>query len=913
MLGFVSKVHKKINLVIKLSGNYQSENGNGNHQAEQGKVLFVAPHRAPFITLGHLIDQSLKEYNFTLEHPMIEDLGLLQEMIKQAELVIGVWDSAEGRAALFESSIQQRPLLALAKEEAQEGADWLSPFLYYFQEQENFVMALNQALLLRFDEQKQAQHKRQTNNRAGEQVIQPFVRENNYNSHSMVRSPKFGVSSNGKIRKSELLIEEITAPVSPLAKIIIDPPDVALLKEEQMNKKIQIAIEERRRIYERVALDKRIPITQRFHAARVLTQSGKASADAAARALGSILLEKNIGQLADDALELLGTLGKAAHPILWYLDARTIKPLPAIAIARQLGRAGDSQTALFRLEQLVQHGREEEIRLAAVDALAEMGEVALPELEKLAQKANDLNIRLKALRCLCEQHESPDTLLHILEPLALQGEEAELAQEAVRLISPGKSHAIDAALMNIAIRSASLEAQLAAAEELYQRGEGVAARAILLKLAESADGHAADAALDILVNVSDETTQDSERLMNNARLRSIRRRAAILLCQAHQPEGVQQAAARVFLALDRPKLARPVLTRLACNGQELDIRRWAAQQLALIGDANGKFSALDEIRQAFAKADDPVVGQHLAEGLLRYSKLADDRRQAALWLAEHANLPRAVQVLKDLALSLRISGSDAVQATNDIGNYAANWAGAARALGSLVNDSPHAAVRARALDLLLRDYPSELPLSLLVDLAITGSIGTIDRVPVMEQLTHLARPAVSRIADRMTAEETNTDQRWQLLNLINELPDTVATEAFMELSARAPQNRIRYVAAEQLIARNHKAAGYAALATIAINEADTNLREMALTELGLGYPETDGLLKTVIERTHYEDTFFLARDLLYYNQRTLIAIMNRRLDDLVMHWDEWVASLQLTWLDNLVKRVRGEEREVAQS
>ncbi|MGH2542163.1 MAG: HEAT repeat domain-containing protein, partial [Ardenticatenaceae bacterium] len=405
---------------------------------------------------------------------------------------------------------------------------------------------------------------------------------------------------------------------------------------------------ERQRIYREVALDKRAPLEQRYHAARVLSESG--DPQGAAPVLGAIVMHPEAGTLAEEALGILGTLGAVALPVLWRLDVLAPTPHRAVEIARQLARAGDTQTALFRLERLAGHGQEM-VRLQALDAMADAGQAATEQFETLARQARDPRVRLQAARWLLEQREADDVVRQTLVELASRTRHADIAHLAVELLARMEDDDARQALRRIAHESRNPEARLAAAEIMTQVGDTTAARAVLLSLAQSADDSTAPAALDMLVHLSDQPTEDTERLMNTAALRSIRRRAAESLSRPHQPEPVQLAAARVFMALERPGLARPVLLRLAQSGATTETQRWAAQQLALIGE-----SALDEIRRALELLQDPVAGQYLAEALLARSRLPQDRRKAAVWLAEHSNLPRGVEVLGDLALSARVSG-----------------------------------------------------------------------------------------------------------------------------------------------------------------------------------------------------------------------------------------------------------------
>ncbi|MBA3532305.1 MAG: hypothetical protein H0T73_10330, partial [Ardenticatenales bacterium] len=414
---------------------------------------------------------------------------------------------------------------------------------------------------------------------------------------------------------------------------------------------------ERRRIYRRVALNSQAPLEQRYHAARVLMESGDGAK--AAEVLGAIIVAPGAGTLAEEALAVLGSLGEAARPVLWYLDACTTEPRRALEIARYLARTGDPQTALFRLEWLVHHA-EESLRLAALDAMGEVGNSAIPSFIAFAREAGDPRLRLQAAHWLHARRAATEQVIKTTTELAMQVTRPDIAARAVGLLGTMKEEEAHATLLMIAHHSPASEARLAAAEVFHHKGENDTARGVLLRLAQGTDNLAAGAALDRLLHVSEEALEDTEQLMVNATLKSIRLRAAELLSQPQQPELIQQAAARVFLALERPALARPVLARLALSADAIELRRWAAQQLVLLGP-----DVVEEVRSAFAVTIDPVAGQYLAEGLLSISQLPADKRLAANWLAHHSNLPRAVEVLGDLALSARVSGSDAVQATDD--------------------------------------------------------------------------------------------------------------------------------------------------------------------------------------------------------------------------------------------------------
>lgn len=632
--------------------------------------------------------------------------------------------------------------------------------------------------------------------------------------------------------------------------------------------------EERRRIYRRVATNKRVPLEQRFHAAQVLSQSGDKVA--AAEAFGSIVIAPYGATLADDALTMLGTLGSAGQPVLWQLDAFTSEPMRALEIARQLVRAGDPQTALFRLERLSQH-EHESIRMSALDVLGDIGGLAAPRFELLSHTAQDPKVRLRAAQWLQAHGEALDQVQSTLLELA-QSKSVAIAEQAVEVLGAIRSVAAHDTLMQVANKAKTGEARLSAADQLAARGDATNARGVYLRVAQA------------MPDVSGESFVAPDNL---------RLQAAARLAAEHAPPTAQQSGIKVILGLNRADIARPLLLRLVRlpDPEALEIRRWAAQQLNELGSA-----ALDEMRaaQQMMEDDDPVIGQYLAEGLLASSSLILDRRRAALWLANHANLPRAVEVLGDVALSPRVTGSEAVEVTNDLAAFADHWAGAARVLATIAAESPHPAARARALDLLLREYPSELPLSMLLDLAVTGSIGLADRSPVMTQLAALAQPAASRIAARVNDTEIDTDKRWQLFNLFTELPTTAALPVLIQLSAAAPQNPVRYAASHQLITRGEPQAGYTALATLATNDPDDALRERALYDLAAAFPETRPLLEIVMQETPYDNTYHLARQLLT-RQTSLVARSNRLFSGIAMTWQRWVARLPLGWIDRIVQ------------
>lgn len=804
-------------------------------EVESGTTLLVAPDRPPYRMIATLLRETLGEWRQVLHFVTDpnQEPARFRQALRDASLVIAGWDSLDGRAALFLRWNRGLAAVALAPS-AESAAEWPGTLVTYGQNRTAFERALDNALA---------------------QYLEP---------------------------------PDVAAAAPPL-------PEESLDAEGARQRRLRPLQMERLRIYRAVALDPDAPAEQRFHAARVLADAGDEAT--AADLLGTLAADPASRPLAAEALQALGSLGSAALPALWRLDARPMPPSSRIEVARQLARAGDTQTALFRLARLARHGSEE-TRVAALDAMSAGEEEASPHFVALATDAEDPRVRLAAIRWLMSRKMALGQVRATALELAGLVAFPDVAALAVGVLETVGDPASLSAVSAVARDSPSAEARLSAAEVLNRRGDTQAARAVLLTLAQGNDDLAAGAALDMLVNVSDEVTNDTTRLMTTATLKSVRRRAAELLSQPSQPEAVQQAAARVLLALERPALARPVLARLARGAEDLKIRRWAARQLAQTGEAG-----ITELRVAFQHADDPVVGQHLAEGLLRSSELPDDRRQAAVWLAEHSNLPRAVEVLGDLALSGRVSGSDAVRATNDLNRYAGNWAGAARVLARLASESPHPAVRARALDLLLREHPSELPIAMLVDLAVTGSIGTADRYPVMQQLSILAEPAASRIAARVASPDVDTDRRFQLLQLVTELPDGAAISALTQLSARAPQDRIRYVAGEQLLARGQREAGYAALATVAINASEWELRERALYALAMGQPETDVLLRSIMERTRYEDTFLLARSLLSGRAGALAARPAEWLEGVGRGWSQFVARLPLSWVDRLIARL----------
>lgn len=632
---------------------------------------------------------------------------------------------------------------------------------------------------------------------------------------------------------------------------------------------------ERRQIYRRVAMNRKVPLEQRFHAAQVLSKSG--DKQGAAEAFGSIVVAPYAASLADDALSMLGTLGTAGQAVLWHLDALTSEPMRALEIARQLIRAGDPQTALFRLERLSQH-EHESIRMSALDVLSEIGGLAAPRFELLSHAAQDPKVRLRAAQWLQLHGEALDQVQSTLLELA-QGTIVAIAEEAVTVLGSIKGVAAHDTLLQIAQKAKSGEARLAAADQLTYRGDGAIARAIYLRVAQATN----DLHGDLFV------APDNLRLQAAARLTA-----------ENAPPTAQQSGIKVMLALRRADIARPLLLRLVrrSDPEAIEIRRWAAQQLNELGA-----EAVDEMRaaQQLMEDDDPIIGQYLAEGLLASSQLTLDRRRAALWLANHANLPRAVEVLGDVALSPRVTGSEAVEVTNDLAAFAIHWAGAARVLAIIAGESPHPAARARSLDLLLREYPSELPLTMLLDLAVTGSIGVADRSPVMAQLAALAQPAVSRIAARLNDSEIDTDKRWQLFSLFNELPTSAALPVLIQLSAAAPQNPVRYAASHQLITRGEAQAGYTALATLATNDPDDSMRERALYDLSQAFPQTRPLMEIVMQETPYDNTYHLARQLLT-QQTSLVARSNRAFSTLAMVWQRWVARLPLGWIDRLVQR-----------
>ncbi|MCZ7574140.1 MAG: hypothetical protein M5U01_36790 [Ardenticatenaceae bacterium] len=631
-------------------------------------------------------------------------------------------------------------------------------------------------------------------------------------------------------------------------------------------------------IYRATALDPHATPERRFHAARVLAAHG--DRETATIALGDVA--RAATPLRDEALTLLGTLGEPARIALWALDANEENPQRSVAIARQLHAVGDTTTARLRLERLARHP-DREVRLAALHTLGDLGAQAHREFTSLLRQSEDPQMQLEAARWLrLHQLEIP-LVIERLSELANQPDNMPAALHALQELAAIRTDEAFAAVSGLAQYAHSSDMRLTAAQALARRGDSEAARDALLALATGRDESAAASATEALLAFDQNPPSETERLMLGAALFSVRRRAAAHLATPDQPEEVQQQAARVLLALDRPDQAVPTLMRLTLTAHAEAIRRWAAEQLAGLGA-----SAVPTMLEVLDATDDRAIGHRLAEAILRLEPDPPTRRRVASWLAAHESAAQAADVLAALARDPNLAEREAHAAFTDLTRLATTQPSAVRAVGQLTDQAPILSVRRRALDYLLRHHIEELPLATLVDLAVREQ-SPVDLVPLLNYLPSVAPPVGQRIVEETLEQETPLVRRWRLFNLLTVLPPHVAVSAWRQVAVRASEASFREAAADHLLDAGQSGAGLAALATLAQSAAYPDVRRRAIYRLHqAGAVE---LLQAVAAHSPYADTRELGTQLLGH------LGVSRGTPSWRERWEQWVARLPLGWLD----------------
>lgn len=829
-------------------------------------VLLVAPASPFYLHLIAKLEPGLLTRDQVLRRPPTEALDRRDALLRDvyaATVILADLTYEPGRAAAAAALAQKKAVIAIAPRGAPLPASWRGPILLYGPGHPDFF----EMLLRQIDD------------------AAPTDQSDSHASPSVDGVPPMGQTTDRNPTLPDLTealpsvagladggaTEESTPPTTPalLAELASWEPDDARLA-----------------IYRTAATDPHASPERRFHAARVLLKFG--ARDLAAAALGDVA--RAAGPLRDEALRLLGTMGEAAHVALWALDAAEENAERSVAIARQLHAVGETTMARLRLERLAQHP-DREVRFAALHALGDLGLRAIGEFIALTRTADDPRMRLDAARWLRLKGLETELVVETLTELANQTDSVPLALDALHELAGITGTPGTKALAHLARTAHLSDLRLAAAQSLTTRGDTVAAREALLAIAQGNDEDSAPLALEVLFGNKDTRPSDTEALMLGAALFSVRRRAAAQLAVPEQPEAVQQQAARVLIALDRADQALPTLTRLALTAHNAPIRRWAIDQLADLGSA-----AIGPMLDVLEGTNDRAGGLRLAEAVLRATSDPVLRRRVAHWLASHEVTGQAVEVLGALAEDPRMPEYEAAGAVSDLLQLAANHPRAVRMLGELVRATPHKSARERALSYLAQFHKEELPLSLLVHMAVTRDQPS-ELGPLLHYLVEVAPAAAQHIVEEIVQRETPTPRRWRLLNLLHALPTETELSALRQLATRAPSTSLQAVAAERMLALGAEESGLAALASLAQSAAHPEVRRRAMFRLSQAGEEGLALLRLVATRSPYVDARETARALL--RERGGGARAGPWVT--VARWLEDLATrLPLGWLDRLL-------------
>lgn len=831
-------------------------------------VLLVAPHTRFFQMLSTRLVPIVAQHGFVLHRPPQEaghDVAALERDVAAAIMVIADLSIESGLAAAQAAATRERLLIPIAPVGTTVPVRWQQQTLRYGENQVEFLNALTDRIGSGAPTDSAPRVERWSDQtEAGE--VQPAATS----PTATGPPPASGESPAGAAPTTQ------DAPPPFFAARPPEPPPLATLSEKAPD-------EARRAIYRATALDPLATPERRFHAARVLAAHG--DRETAAIALGDVA--RAATPLRDEALILLGSLGEAARVALWALDASEENPQRSVAIARQLHAVGDSTTARLRLERLARHA-DREVRLSALHALGDLGVQAHREFAALLHQAEDPQMQLDAARWLRLHRLEIPQAIEVLTSLANQADNVPLALHALgELAAVGTAEAFEA-LRALAHRAHLSDMRLAAAQALT-RADPEGARDALLAIATGQDEHTASTATEALLAFGPSDPDDTGRLMLGAALFSVRRRAAAHLANPDQPEHIQQEAARVLLVLDRADQAIPTLSRLALTARDEAIRRWAADQLAGLGNAG--VPPMLEVLDATA---DRALGMRLAEAVLRVVSEPPVRRRVTTWMAAHEAAAQATDVLLALALDPNLAEREAHAAFIDLVRLTGTQPSSVRAIGLLARQAPIQSVRRRALDFLLRNHIEQLPLGTLVELAVRDQ-SPVDLAPLIDYLPNVAAPLSQRIVEETLNQETPLVRRWRLFNLLDALPQHVSINAWRQLAVRAPEATFREVAAERLLAAGQTEAGLSALANLAQSAAYPDVRRRTLYQLHQA-GATD-LIRTVAAQSPYADTRELGAQLLggfALTRRTGLGLRER--------WERWVARLPLDWFDRRVGR-----------
>ncbi len=616
-------------------------------------------------------------------------------------------------------------------------------------------------------------------------------------------------------------------------------------------------LEMRRQIYRRIALDPEASPLNRLHAARVLAASS--DLEHAARALGDLTHVADPAEVAHLAMEALVSLGEAALPVLWELDAGERDPARLLEIARRLFQAGDPDTARLRLEELVVYGPRR-VQQEAFRALVELELTDPAQLQTLAEEVQEAELKLQAALGLGKLPKTRHIAVNVLEEIALTASPG-VAERAVQGLAAIRRKAALKALQVVAAQASHPAVRLAAARALLERGEAEAAREAFHQLAlHSTDEKVALTALQHWSTFEGVTPQDLERVMRQARLFAVRRTVAIRLAEdVALPERVRQQALAVLLEGGEHERVIPLLERFVWKAREEPLRRWAVRALLKLG-AQAESRLVNLLYNA-----DRATAMSVATAALQDRASPALVRRVGVWLMAQGQVNLGASALAELACQAETPPGEALAATTALVQELerARTKGQKQTLvarlARVAQESPHTDARQVARQALLRHAPAALPVSLLVDALTLSAHVPAGLQPALRELERAAPAAAQHMVERLVAPDTGRELRWRLLNLLVQFPPDVATAALNQVLSRSQDDEVIYAAADRLLALGQSQTALAALAALAERAPDTRIRHQAVYRLASRGSLAARLLAAVAAHSPYPDTRALAR------------------------------------------------------
>ncbi len=616
-------------------------------------------------------------------------------------------------------------------------------------------------------------------------------------------------------------------------------------------------LEMRRQIYRRIALDPEASPLNRLHAARVLAASS--DLEHAARALGDLTHVADPAEVAHLAMEALVSLGEAALPVLWELDAGERDPARLLEIARRLFQAGDPDTARLRLEELVVYGPRC-VQQEAFRALVELELTDPAQLQTLAEEVQEAELKLQAALGLGKLPKTRHIAVNVLEEIALTASPG-VAERAVQGLAAIRRKAALKALQVVAAQASHPAVRLAAARALLERGEAEAAREAFHQLAlHSTDEKVALTALQHWSTFEGVTPQDLEGVMRQARLLAVRRAVALQLAEdTSLPEHLQQQVLSVLLEVGEHERAAPLLERFVWKARQESLRRWAIRALLGLGER-----AESRLINILYNAD-RATAMSVATAALQDRASPALVRRVGVWLMAQGQVNLGASALAELACQAETPPGEALAATTALVQELerARTKGQKQTLvarlARVAQESPHTDARQVARQALLRHAPAALPVSLLVDALTLSAHVPAGLQPALRELERAAPAAAQHMVERLVAPDTGRELRWRLLNLLVQFPPDVATAALNQVLSRSQDDEVIYAAADRLLALGQSQTALAALAALAERAPDTRIRHQAVYRLASRGSLAARLLAAVAAHSPYPDTRALAR------------------------------------------------------